>query len=499
MNYWKFWPKRSGKGSYNRNLLPLDLLSHLSYMSAIATAGVSRSVVFEQASNLPYVTSSYFRRVHILGSRLNYDYAEACRLVGESGEDQTIKSLLLRLSGSLGAGEPEKDFLNREAEVQAEAYGDEYERKLESSRKWTDSYAALTVSAGLIIIVAVISMMMSQLGMMFILGLAGVTVLITVSGAWIVSAASPKEPKVHSLSETSSEQRLARTLFKILVPLSVVGGGGVYAMGYGLGWAVLLGAALIFPVGYISARDDKKIGKRDEEIAPFLRALGGIAKATGTTVSDAVSRIDIRSVGALAPEVRRLNIRLLAGIDPNLCWRTFVGETGSELVDRTVRVFWDGTNMGGDPQEVGSRASFFAMKISLLRAKRRLVAATFGWLSIPMHIAITALLLFVINVLALFGSAIDRVRPGGSPNTSELPALDTLGSFAGGDMEILSHLVILVVLVLTVTSTFAVKASGGGHAYLLLYHGGIMMAITGANLIIIPKVAISIFDISAST
>ena len=51
-----------------------------------------------------------------------------------------------------------------------------------------------------------------------------------------------------------------------------------------------------------------------------------------------------------------------------------MGETGSELVNRSVRIFWDGVTLGGEPQKVGNEASAFAMKISLLRAQRNQVS-----------------------------------------------------------------------------------------------------------------------------
>lgn len=222
MNSWMFWRKRNGKGSFNKGLLDLDLLSHLSYMSAIATAGVSRTVIFEEASRLPYVSARYFRNVHGLCSNLNYDYAEACQLVGEAAEVPEVKSLLLRLSSSLSAGEPEADFFAREAHVHAEFYGNKYERQLESTKKWTDSYVALIVSAALIIIVAVISMMIYQTSLIYLLGLAGVTIAVTIAGAWTIDRSAPTEPKTHSLPDLSREQRLARTLFKFLLPIAVI-------------------------------------------------------------------------------------------------------------------------------------------------------------------------------------------------------------------------------------------------------------------------------------
>ena len=493
MSFWKFWQRRNGKGSIDKALLGFDLFSHLSYMSAIATSGVSRGVVFEEAAKLPYTSSRYFGDVHILSTRLNYDYAEACRLKGEVTREEDVKSLLLRLSSSLAAGEEEHNFLTREAQTQAETYGNEYERQIESTKKWTDSYVALIVSAALIIIIAVVSMMLYQVGLVFLFGLAGTTVAVTVAGSWIIWKSVPKETKTHSLPERSREQRLARRALKILLPLGLIVGALSFLMGLGLGWAMILVAVLVLPVGLVMSRDDKKINKRDSDIASFLRALGAVTKTTGTTVTEALGRIDIRSTGSLAPDVKRLHVRLTSGIEPDLCWRRFVAETGSELIDRTVRIFWDGINKGGDPDEVGARASFFATKIAQLRAKRQMVSSTFGWLSMPMHAALVVLLVFIVNVMELFGQAIQSIQPA-SGSDSEIPlSVGTFGSVGSADLAILNHLVMLVIVVLTASNGFAVHAAAGGHGYKLFYHVGLMMIIAGGALLIVPRLADGIF------
>ena len=48
----------------------------------------------------------------------------------------------------------------------------------------------------------------------------------------------------------------------------------------------------------------------------------------------------------LANDVNLLLTRLLARIDPAICWERFVGDTGSEQVNRSVRIFWDAVALG---------------------------------------------------------------------------------------------------------------------------------------------------------
>ena len=111
-----------------------DLFYQLSYMSTIACAGVPRDQIFERSAELDCTSAEYFKRVELARTRLKHDYARACRAVGEPLKEKEIKGLLLRFSSSLISGEPESEFLAREAKARADDYENEYTRSLESMR-----------------------------------------------------------------------------------------------------------------------------------------------------------------------------------------------------------------------------------------------------------------------------------------------------------------------------------------------------------------------------
>lgn len=186
--------------------LQFDLFAQMTYMSSIATAGVSRSELFAYAAEMPYSSSKYFKQVHFLAQKLNIDYAEACRMIADRTSIYEVKSFLLRLAGALSSGESEDEFLLRESEVMAEGFGNHYERDVESLKKWTDAYVTLVVAAGLIVIVSVISMMIYQVGTSIIVGLAMTMVFVTCLGGWIIYISAPHEVKTRVRGPTSSIQ-----------------------------------------------------------------------------------------------------------------------------------------------------------------------------------------------------------------------------------------------------------------------------------------------------
>ena len=93
--------------------------------------------------NYPVRRRSIFKKVDLTCERLKYDYAKGCRLVGETTKEEKMRELLLRFSSSLLSGEPEADFLVREAKAQAEDYDNEYGRKVEASNYGADAYVSL--------------------------------------------------------------------------------------------------------------------------------------------------------------------------------------------------------------------------------------------------------------------------------------------------------------------------------------------------------------------
>src|SRR4051812_12254665 len=202
---------------FSREATDFDLVSQLTHMAAVSTAGISRDKLFEGTSNLDYSTSKYFRRVHRVAQRLGYDYSKACEVVSEQARLEVIENLLLHFATALSAGESEEEFLARETEVQLDVYGKKYERDMESLRKWTDAYVALMVSATLIIVISLVSMMIYPLGSMMIVGLAFIVMMVTGIGGYIIFTVAPMEVKTHRLKRRSHEQQRMESLGKFLI------------------------------------------------------------------------------------------------------------------------------------------------------------------------------------------------------------------------------------------------------------------------------------------
>jgi flagellar protein FlaJ len=399
------------------------------------------------------------------------------------------------MAGALSSGEDEAEFLRREAEIIGESYGNLYERDVETMKKWTDAYVTLLVASGLIVVVAVISMMIYEVGVFVIVGLALMMVGATCLGAWILYASAPREIKTRVTGPSSKLQKLAAGLFRVEGPLAIATTSVMLLIGVDLGWVLITGALLILPTGIVANMDDKRVGRIDMDISTVVRVLGGMTAAIGSTISESVSRVDHRSMGALMPEVTRLSYRLEAGIDPSLCWNALVDECGSELVDRTVQMFYNPLSLGGEPALVGNASAYFSSRIAFLRATRSMVAATFRWLTLPLHTAMVALLQFIVEIMRIFTGSLNQTDTGAGSSSGTSGALSggDLITFGQVDIGMVSFLVTFVVLVLTFVNALAPKAADGGHSFKILYNLSTTMVITGALMLLVPWFADSLF------
>jgi flagellar protein FlaJ len=484
------------KFSFNKDLLKGDLFCHLTYMSAIATSKLPRNLLFEYAATLPYNSTRYIRKVHFLAKKLNYDYSEACRIVGEETQEAEPKAILLRMANALSSGENESDFLAREAFALGETYGDEYERSIESLKKWTDAFVALILSSSLVVVISVVSMLIFPMNPTYITLLTWLMLMSTLLGAWIMYRASPKDIKTHSLNHTSPYQKFGRDMFKYMVlPLGVIMLFLMLAVKPDLGWGMIVVAIIVLPTGLLMMLDDRRIDQFDSDIAGFLRSLGGVTRAIGTTITEGLQRIDFRALGSLKKPAITLNSALLLGIKPELCWQRFVGGTGSEHVNRSVQIFWDGIAVGGNAEKVGNQSSMFAMKIALLRAKRKLVSSNFTFTTIIIHATIAVLLVGIYQVLVNFTKLLGNMgdmEPGTIDAIANMPTFQFL-STGSSSLDLLHMMVTIMLVVMTVVNAAAIKVVDGGNNLKFLFYLGILLAISGLSLLLVPDILKGVF------
>lgn len=423
-----------------------------------------------------------------MAENLRYNYPDAVRLVGEKAKSEGTRSFLLRLSDALRSGEPLPGFLRREAEVQGERYENDYLKSIESMKKWTDAYAAVAVSTALIVIINMVMTMIYNINATMMALMVFVSLAATFGVAWIIFRASPQEVKSVPLERGSKLQRLSRKLFIALVPAMLVVCALMAMVGLDKGLILIVAALFLAPVGYVGGVVDQQTSEKDTEISSFLRSLGGNATSRGTTLKDALATMKRDSFPSLQPDIRMLDLRLKSFGKPGLCWQTFGLETGSKLADQSVGIFYEAVNLGGDPERAGNLTSMFAMKTAMLRAQRLGVAATFSWLTIVMHVVLTALMIFLLGILEQFGILLNEAlstMEGGAASMGAL-GMQNMFTFSAPQVQFLYTLTVGLIVLLSVINAFAIVASQGAHFIKMAFYTAVLLFLSGLCFIFVP-------------
>jgi len=488
-------PKRENKISFKK-IAPFELFYQMTYLSAMTAAGISRSKTFELAAQSSVPAAEYFKAINILVDEFRYDYPDACRAVGLKAKSDNMRSFLLRLSDALRSGEPMPEFMAREATVQGQDYQNKYERDLEALKQWTNAYTSISISVALIVIIQVVSSMIYSMNTGMMLGLVLTGVTMAGFGAWIIWRSAPQEIMTVKPSEGSPEQRQALRLFRVLVPVILAVIAIMHLMHISLGWILIVVAVIQLPIGVISLRSDGKTNKKDTEYGTFLRSAGGMATATGTTLKQALTRIDLSSFPYLEPDIERLSTRLQALVEPEVCWHTFGLESGSKLISEVTDIFYGAIKIGGDPERVGYLCSLFASKTSQLRAKRRLTVSTFAALSTVMQAVVAGLMIFVLSIVQNFAAMVEELMPTTEAATRSGTNLSIgMAQFTAGELEFLATVTIVMVILMAVINATAVILGDGGYRFKFAFYLAITILISGICFLVVPPMVAGILTI----
>lgn len=488
----KSLPKHAVKNFF-KPVSPFELFYQLTYLSAVSAAGVTRSKLFEIAASNTTATAAYFAAINVLVVEFRYDYAEACRLIGVQAKSENFRSFLLRLSDALRSGEPLAEFLAREAEVQGLDYQNRYERDLEAMKQWTNAFSSIVISVALIVIIQVITSMVYSTDVRSMSGMVAAGLLMNALGAFIIFRSAPREVLVVPTGTGSAEQRKAMRWFRMLAPIGFLAASTMTLIGVPLGWSMIVLAVFLMPVGLLSARSDKAVMKKDEEFSTFLRSVGGMATASGTTLKQALRRMELDSFPMLSVDIRRLSTRLEALVEPDVCWRKFGAESGSRLISDVTEIFYQAVRMGGDPERVGYLCSLFVTRTVQLRAKRRLIAGTFGGLTTVMHAVVAVLMVFVLSIVQNFADMVATLLPQSTDAMQSAPQMSLgIAEFSASDLQFLSLITVTMVIFMAVIASVAIILSNGGYRLKVTMYLALTGFISGVSFIIVPPLVASV-------
>jgi flagellar protein FlaJ len=493
-----------------------DMLFMITYMASITTARATRPEIFAYtALRKEYATAKYIAKVEFFVKRWNYSYVEGLTAVAERTKNELLQSMLNRYSNSIESGVPDEDFLTRELATVRSVYRNNYEQGLEMLKKWGDAYIAMLFSGALVGIIIMVSVaifspdnVQSTLMMSY-----GIVAAVSIFGIVTMYSSVPSDDKIHDLPVGSKEQMIIKRLERRIIPVVIIVTIVFFAISaiglikdvYGL--VMLLIGLMLLPLGIIGYLDDSNIIQRDADFTSFIRSMGAVMGGKGTTMGHALAEIDRKSLVVLEPLINGVYSKLNLGLDEDLSWEKFIGESGSNLIYKYLNIFRDSCELGGAPDKIGEIAGSSMLEQVLLREKRNSVSMGFVVLIIPMHTMMIAIFLFLFHILLTMSKAIAGVlsnldamgegaQAGASLGGSMASGMNMFVSFPEGEMTVY---IMIIITIITVANIFAGKIVMGGGRYIFYFFASILSIMTGIVYIVSPYIVAMFFNIPVYT
>ncbi len=493
-----------------------DMLFMITYMASITTARATRPEIFAYtALRKEYATAKYIGKVEFFVKRWNYSYVEGLTAVAERTKNELLQSMLNRYSNSIESGVPDEDFLSRELATVRSVYRNNYEQGLEMLKKWGDAYIAMLFSGALVGIIIMVSVaifspddVQSTLLMSY-----GIVAAVSIFGIVTMYSSVPSDDKIHDLPVGSKEQMIIKRLERRIIPVVIIVTIVFFAISalglikdvYGL--VMLLIGLMLLPLGIIGYLDDSNIIQRDADFTSFIRSMGAVMGGKGTTMGHALAEIDRKSLVVLEPLINAVYSKLNLGLDEDLSWEKFIGESGSNLIYKYLNIFRDSCELGGAPDKIGEIAGSSMLEQVLLREKRNSVSMGFVVLIIPMHTMMIAIFLFLFHILLTMSKAIAGVmsnldsmgegaQAGASLGGSMASGINMFVSFPEGEMTVY---IMIIITIITIANIFAGKIVMGGGRYIFYFFASILSIMTGIVYIVSPHIVAMFFNIPVYT
>jgi flagellar protein FlaJ len=230
----------------------------------------------------------------------------------------------------------------------------------------------------------------------------------------------------------------------------------------------------------------------------------------GATAVHALGSLDRKSLTALGPLIDSVYSKLNLGLDEKQCWDKFVGESGSDLIYKYLNIFRDTVALGGPPEPIGTVVGSSMLEQTLLREKKDNLSKSFIVLLIPMHVAMTGLLVALYQILVVLtdsvASMMSQFQQMSATSGGQSGGV-SMGAVFGGGMNLFSNFpkeamqtyVTISLTIFTIGNIIAARIVGGGDRYMYYYYAAIFCTLTGLVLLLAPSVVGLFFSAQALT
>lgn len=393
--------------------LDVDFLYSLLHMYVVSTGSQPPGEVVRSASKGPYGHySKVYRRAAELAKRWGYTVPEALSLSSRGERNKAFKEFMERLSVISAVGEEVTSFLKVEYETIKFNYQNYYNRSLDALNVLYGAYASTMVS----VIFAVTTMML----LFFFFGGTSLRIVILSYIAALIAIAVLGVLVILKAPKDLFEARRSRNPTALLADLLAVAGlvlgvtisymilsHGVNYVTVGISFIVF--GLLFIPAGYVINNMENTIDDYDRFFPVVIRSLG-IYLSQVPDLRQAIKELSRIEVGKLRKLLENLQASLSMGVDKSVAMAKFAAQTRSENIYRSLQVFSEVIDHGGDLSEAGVALSDHMNLLLTLRERKLQVTGNFLSTLILMHASVVAIMAFMAEMMYYFSQMLIPLR-----------------------------------------------------------------------------------------
>ncbi|HDP73364.1 MAG TPA: hypothetical protein ENN46_00180 [Candidatus Woesearchaeota archaeon] len=355
----------------------------ITYGGALSTVGLSRPMFFKMLGEKKHYgyTSELMKKMVYVAKRWNVGFAKTTRKLAKLCPSTILSGFLYRLASSLDFGVDLENFLWEEQDSLMQDYSTQYKQSIENISMLREVYIAMTISFAFAMSAALLLPMIMGIPMSVALqfGIVGI-ITIDLIMLVLIQAFIPPDRLLHKLKHKDELSKIAFPLFCLALAVCSV----IFYLLFmltSLDLLVVFAVSCIplFFIGLLGKKIEKQVSERDRDFPAFVRSLGSTLYAQGTSVTTSLKSLIVHELGSIKILVENLYKRLFLRINNEKAWYFFSAESGSNLINQFVNIFYEAIYLGGHPVKIGEIVSKnFQQQLSLRKLRLQMASSLRG-------------------------------------------------------------------------------------------------------------------------
>ncbi|BFI73106.1 flagellar assembly protein FlaJ [Nanoarchaeota archaeon] len=387
-----------------KSILDRDLLYYIAYLYSLSYSTYNIKNLLEMSVEEKKEfkeINSYMEKVLNLVKKYNYTIPEAIRYVLPYVPKSNFKSFLERFATSIDIGEDVSDFLYKEYENALGIYEANYEKGLENIRLLEDLILSLLSSVGFAFSLILFIPFLVSINMVILLAdFFIIFVLINIMIYYVSKYYIPDDNIWSKSKEKPKEYNSIKFLFYILSFLSYI----LFLVLFLVAKLPLIAAfaIAITPLTYVSYRMinlERLLKSKENHFPAFFSSIIEYSQIFGNNQTKILDNVVIHDFGSLNDDIDRLRKRINITKNYEQSWNYFVGEIGSRLSERVIKVFERVLEYSGDTKKAGDMLYGILIKIIELRTRKQQFISNLRGIIYGTYIAFISILFIMLQII----------------------------------------------------------------------------------------------------